>query len=239
MYVDAHIHLHDFEEKDIKYYIRQGYTFLAVSEDLESSYKTLTLARLYEKVIPAIGIHPWEVEKVGEKGIREIERLVRDYNVPVLGEIGLDKLFVPRTFERQLPIFRKFLELAKEYNLAVNLHCAGAWRECFEEVSKYDLEKVYFHWYTGPIDLLQEIINKGHFIGINVAALVQEKHRKIIEEVPLENIITESDAPWKYKDFPLTPAKLGELIELISQIKNVPKEETINQIRKNFKKLLI
>jgi len=239
MYIDAHIHLNEFSENDIINLTREKkYFFISVSKDINSSIKNIELGLKFEEVIPCIGIHPWNIEIVNREVLKNLRELIEKYNIRVLGEIGLDLKFHPETFDKQKELFNFFVDLAKEYDLGINLHSPNAWREAFEILIKKDIKSVYFHWYTGPIDLLKEIESVGYLIGINLAALFQDKHRKIIEEADINNILTESDAPYIYKNNPLHPRDLDKLYSLISNIKNISEQNLQNIIRKNTSKFL-
>jgi TatD DNase family protein len=238
-YIDSHCHLYKFNEIEIKRIIRnKDIIILSVSEDLESSLKNLILSQLNENVIPAIGIHPWNIEKVNENTFKIIEDIIKDNKIKILGEIGLDKKFKPETFEKQKEIFEKFLNLAKEYDLNLNLHTPNASKEVFDLLIKYDIKKAYFHWYSGDEKLLEEIINKGYFIGINVATIVNEKYKKYIEIANIKNIITESDGPYNYKGIILHPDMLKDLYKLISDIRKINLEELSNIIQNNFARFI-
>jgi TatD DNase family protein len=238
-YIDSHCHLYKFNEIEIKRIIRnKDIIILSVSEDLESSLKNLILSQLNENVIPAIGIHPWNIEKVNENAFKIIEDIIKDNKIKILGEIGLDKKFKPETFEKQKEIFEKFLNLAKEYDLNLNLHTPNASNEVFDLLIKYDIKKAYFHWYSGDEKLLEEIINKGYFIGINVATIINEKYKKYIEIANIKNIITESDGPYNYKGIILHPDMLKDLYKLISDIRKINLEELSNIIQNNFARFI-
>jgi len=238
-YIDSHCHLYKFNEIEIKRIIRnKDIIILSVSEDLESSLKNLILSQLNENVIPAIGIHPWNIEKVNENTFKIIEDIIKDNKIKILGEIGLDKKFKPETFEKQKEIFEKFLNLAKEYDLNLNLHTPNASNEVFDLLIKYDIKKAYFHWYSGDEKLLEEIINKGYFIGINVATIINEKYKKYIEIANIKNIITESDGPYNYKGIILHPDMLKDLYKLISDIRKINLEELSNIIQNNFARFI-
>jgi TatD DNase family protein len=238
-YIDSHCHLYKFNEIEIKRIIKdKDIIILSVSEDLESSLKNIVLSQLNENIIPAIGIHPWNIEKVNENTFKIIEDIIKDNKVKILGEIGLDKKFKPETFEKQKEIFEKFLNLAIEYDLNLNLHTPNASNDVFDLLIKYDIKKAYFHWYSGDEKLLEEIIDKGYFIGINVATIVNEKYKKYIEIANIENIITESDGPYNYKGIILHPDMLKDLYKLISDIKRVSLKELSNIIKNNFAKFI-
>ena len=238
-YIDSHCHLYKFNEIEIKRIIKdKDIIILSVSEDLESSLKNIVLSQLNENIIPAIGIHPWNIEKINENTFKIIEDIIKDNKVKILGEIGLDKKFKPETFEKQKEIFEKFLNLAIEYDLNLNLHTPNASNDVFDLLIKYDIKKAYFHWYSGDEKLLEEIIDKGYFIGINVATIVNEKYKKYIEITNIENIITESDGPYNYKGIILHPDMLKDLYKLISDIKRVSLKELSNIIKNNFAKFI-
>jgi TatD DNase family protein len=238
-YIDSHCHLYKFNEIEIKRIIKnKDIIILSVSEDLESSLKNLVLSQLNENVIPAIGIHPWNIEKINENTFKIIEDIIKDNKIKILGEIGLDKKFKPETFEKQKEIFEKFLNLAKEYDLNVNLHTPNASKDVFDLLIKYDIKKAYFHWYSGDEKLLEEIINKGYFIGINVATIVNEKYKKYIEIANIKSIITESDGPYNYKGIILHPDMLKDLYKLISDIRKINIEELSNIIQENFARFI-
>lgn len=238
-YIDSHCHLYKFNEIEIKRILKnKDIIILSVSEDLESSLKNLILSQLNENVIPTIGIHPWNIEKVNENTFKIIEDIIKDNKIKILGEIGLDKKFKPETFEKQKEIFEKFLNLAKEYDLNLNLHTPNASNEVYDLLIKYDIKKAYFHWYSGDEKLLEEIIDKGYFIGINVATIINEKYRKYIEIANIKNIITESDGPYNYKGIILHPDMLKDLYKLISDIRKINLEELSNIIQNNFARFI-
>ncbi|NAZ25977.1 MAG: TatD family deoxyribonuclease [Nanoarchaeota archaeon] len=238
-YIDSHCHLYKFNEIEIKRIIKnKDIIILSVSEDLESSLKNLVLSQLNENVIPAIGIHPWNIEKINENTFKIIEDIIKDNKIKILGEVGLDKKFKPETFEKQKEIFEKFLNLAKEYDLNLNLHTPNASNEVYDLLIKYDIKKAYFHWYSGDEKLLEEIIDKGYFIGINVATIVNEKYREYIEIANIKNIITESDGPYNYKGIILHPDMLKDLYKLISDIRKINLEELSDIIQNNFARFI-
>ncbi len=236
-YIDAHIHLYEFDNVDI-ILKNKNFIFIGVSEDVKSTIETIKLSLYYENVIPAVGIHPWNVNKVNLEDLKIIEKIIKDYNIKVLGEIGLDKRFVPETFEKQLEIFEFFLRLSKEYDLSLNLHTPKAEKEVFDLLIKYDIKKAYFHWYSGNEQTLSEIINQDYLIGINVSAIINKKYEKYIEKVDIRNILTESDGPYDYHRILLHPDKLIDLYKKIFEIKKIDLEDLVDTIRKNLKKFI-
>ncbi len=234
-YIDGHCHCHEMKHTVLRSYT--DYILVAVSDDLASSYRTLEITSYHGNIVPCVGIHPWNVGEHSLKAVESIENIVGKYEVPCLGEIGLDKVFVPRTYEKQLAFFEKLLVIAHEYGLAVNLHTPGTWRQVYELLVKYDIGKAYFHWYTGPLNLLREIEASGYYIGINPAWVKQDKHRRVMEEAPLSIVITESDAPYQYKGINLVPELVAETVKKLAEIHGVPENAVRGRIVANASKL--
>jgi len=237
LYVDMHCHCHELGLDYLENY-RGVLKIVCVSDDPDSSLATVMLAEKLD-VIPCIGIHPWEAHLFSEKDVESLARLISERGVKCLGEVGLDKKFYPHTLDHQLKLFTKFLELGREHDLVFNLHTAGAWSEVLELLIRNDIGKAYFHWYTGPLELLDQIIEAGYYIGINPAWKIQEKHRLVIEKTPLSSIITESDAPYRYRGLDMKPELVIETTEYIARVKNTEPSIVKSTVYSNLRKLLV
>ncbi len=236
VYVDAHCHLYEYGEEKLSDfpYIK----ILAVSEDLASSRRVLELSDNWDNVSPCLGVHPWNVGKIPRQQVSEVMTLIEKNDVPCIGEIGLDKRFVPHTYAEQLELFRSFLKLARDLDLAVNVHAAGAWDEAVEELRRNDVERALIHWYTGPPILLEQIKEYGYFISINPAMKIQNKHREIAAIAPTSVLLTESDGPYKYRGLDLDPTMVVSVVEELATVRRMPKEELREIIYINFRRLL-
>jgi Mg-dependent DNase len=172
MLYDAHTHLHEFLDSRVEEFTKE-IVIVGVSDDYPSSRRTLELAERFNNIVPCVGIHPWNVDKVSIDELRQLERLVSE--AKCIGEVGLDRRFVPQTFDRQLEFFRTFVTWARDYDLPLNIHAPDAWRDVLELVRRSDVERVLIHWYTGPLNLLNEIRDYGYYLSINAAIRIHEK----------------------------------------------------------------
>jgi len=237
--VDVHVHLSDFRKEEVEEFVRDGYVLVAVSEDYESSVRNLELRDSYpESVKACVGIHPWKIRELDNLN-REVENtldLVREADC--VGEIGLDRSFMPETtFPGQTSLFATFLAKAAETGKPVNVHSAGAWKEVLHYLHMKRAEKVILHWWTGPLNLLKDIIWSGFMISVNASLRIQLKARKIVEEAPLNLLLTESDGPYSYRGLYLSPKLLPEALQLIAQIKGAPLQDIKQKIYENYLKL--
>jgi len=235
-YIDAHCHLYGFSDNEIiDIFSNMKITIVAVSEDYKSSKKVVTLGGRIENVVPCIGLHPWNVDKNFENEIEQILSLRK--HVKCFGEIGLDKRFNKDNYEYQLKAFEIFLDEASRNNFVLNLHALDAWLEVLQLLKKYDIKKAIFHWYSGPLNVLKAIEESNYYITINPSVDFQKKHMRVLEEVSLSNILTESDGPYNYRGRILHPNMIPKTIEIISKTKNVNIEEVLSIILKSFKKV--
>lgn len=238
MYIDAHCHCHELPINILERISKENKILLVcVSDDVKSSELTIELSHKYRNVLPCIGIHPWSIDEAKLNDIQILEKLINKYEVRCLGEIGLDTKFVPKTIVKQRVFFNEFIRLAKEYDLAMNIHAAGTWREVYEQLVKNDIARAYVHWYTGPIDIIDKFLETGYKIGINPAWKIQKKHRDVINYAPLNVMVTESDAPYEYRGLSLTPDLVIETIEYVSKVKKLSREYILSVIEKNFQEI--
>ena len=235
MLVDSHVHLYEFSNDELRGF--GSMVLVSVAEDVKSSMLVLKLTEEFSNINPCIGIHPWNVDKVPFSDVTVIENLVRNNDVRCLGEVGLDLRFIPNTIDKQKRFFNEFLRMAREYDLVLNIHSPDAWREVFEMLTKADVDKVMFHWYTGPLDLISDLTEQGYYISINAAIKVQEKSRRVAEAVPLHFMLTESDGPYEYRGIKLTPLMIKDTVNEIAKIRGVDAETIEDSIYFNYTKL--
>ncbi|MEM1601041.1 MAG: TatD family hydrolase [Sulfolobales archaeon] len=236
-FVDAHCHVHEFGEDDLgRYCNSKKFKIIAVSDDLQSSLKTLKISKTCLNIIPCVGIHPWNVGKVSEKDLEVVLEVAKD--VRFLGEVGIDKRFVPETYEKQLQFFRRFVEYSSSNGLGINVHAAGAWEDALRILFKYDVKLAIMHWYTGPITLLKDISSVGYYITVNPAVRIQLKSREVVLNAPLDMILTESDSPYEYRGMKLVPERVVDAVNEIASIKGVGLEEVINAVLNNYYRIL-
>ena len=235
MLVDAHCHAHAFSDAELREF--SEIRIIAVSEDLESSRRTIDLSKRFNNIIPFIGIHPWDLESISEKELEEVLEILRLSGAMGIGEVGVDGR-IKRSIQRQVEVFKLFCEISAELDLPMNIHALDAWDQVFEITLKMDVRRALFHWYTGPIRLLRDIGEAGYYISINPAVRVQPKHRKVLEIAELDMIVTESDGPYNYRGLRLEPTMISDLMEFISDVKGVDRTYLEKIIERNFERLL-
>ena len=225
--IDGHAHLSDIEE--IAGVIERARAagvvqILAVGMDLDSNRRTLVLADEYSgTVLPAIGYHPWNIqaEKMEAALALMEEHLQRCVAV---GEVGLDyKVKVKKSL--QWEVFSQVLRLANRHRLPVIVHSRYSHQRCHKMVSEAGIDRAVFHWYSGPLDILDRIIGDGYFVSCTPALAYSPAHRKAIQHAPLDRILVETDCPVAYQGKASEPAHLIETIRQLSLLKRLPQDE--------------
>lgn len=238
-YTDAHCHAHEIPEGELAAYQDEFEVILAVSDDLESSLRTVALAEKFKHIKASVGVHPWSLREINvEEQLRGLERLIAKSETVCLGEIGLDRAFTPHTIGKQLIVFRQLLQLAKDYDLPVNLHAAKTWRQVLDEVTAHGIKRALFHWYSGPPEMLAEISARGYMISINPTVKVSKKHLRVAKQAPLQILTFESDGPYMYRGMALKPTLIPETLKLIAKVRELDIQELVATANENLFKFL-
>lgn len=208
----------------------------------ESNRELYELSREYSELLPTVGIHPHKAVESGDGDLEMVSELMRNSDIVAVGEVGVDLHFLEeKTRERQLDVFRKILGQAIEFDLPVILHCPRAEPLVFEEVEKVGVEKVIFHWFTGPHEILRKILARdGYYISVTPAVHYSGKLQKVVDIASLDSILVESDGPTQFRSLGKgEPSQVPQIIEKIGEIKGIEKKEVAETTNSNAEKLFI
>lgn len=246
---DAHIHLSDSEYAseiaEIVLDAKKAGVKALVSNamDFETSIDTLKLQENHPGMIyAALGIHPWNVNLLNENQLEQTLQLIIDQaesgNVVAIGEIGLDAKY-EKIWDEQLLVFEKLLCLAETLKLPVIIHSRGTTAQIVQLLPSYNLKNVLLHWFSYPITVLSEAVDHGYLITEGPPVTYSNGIREVVAQVPLSNLLTETDGPVKYWKQPFNgqktkPSFIRNVIEAIAEIKKKSVEEVAEQISKNF-----
>ncbi len=85
-----------------------------------------------------------------------------------MGEIGLDYWDKAArkdegVRERQREIYTEQLQMAKEQDLPTSVHGRGSWQNALDLAVAHGPERIIFHWYSGPLDVLDSLLDRGYY----------------------------------------------------------------------------
>ena len=226
--IDTHAHLNEVEDihrailraKDVGL---KG--IVAVGMDLLSNQKTLHLASQFpEMVHPAIGYHPWSISQdTIEENLRFIEENL--VSCIALGEVGIDyKVKVKKPL--QWKVFSKLLSIALRCDRPVIIHSRFSHERTHQMVKDAGIQKGVFHWYSGPLEILEKIIDHGYYVSATPALAYSPVHQEAMRNAPLERILVETDSPVEYQGRMSEPADLMITLEELSRLKGIDLGET-------------
>lgn len=169
---------------------------VAVGETVDDARRNLELARSHPLVAPALGIYP---TVLSEGQAEEIEQLLRERRdeVVAVGEIGLDHWKVKETDDLALQekLFRRFVRLALELDLPVNVHSRSAGRRTLEVLIEEGARRVQMHAFDGRAAKARPGVDAGYFFSVPPSIVRSRQKQKLVRQLPPECLLLETDSP--------------------------------------------
>lgn len=106
------------------------------------------------------GIHPWYAED-SEDQLVFLAEIASDLRIVAIGETGLDKLKGP-SYDVQIPVFKKHIELSEKLGKPVIIHCVKAWEELIRvRKETCPTQPWIIHGYRGKPELTKRLVKEG------------------------------------------------------------------------------
>lgn len=209
---DAHCHINEEtltdEEREalVKDIINSDVEFVC---DAAFNYKgtldSIKHANMYPWCYATIGVHPYDVGELSDEMMDEFRKLAKENpKVRAVGEIGLDYHMENPDKDLQREWFRRQIRLAKELDLPIMVHSREADKETMDILKDEEAftQRVYIHCFSGSKEMGLEYVKLGAVLGIDGPVTYKNARKtvEVVEAVPIENILIETDSPY------LTPA---------------------------------
>ncbi|MDH7480357.1 MAG: TatD family hydrolase [Armatimonadota bacterium] len=235
--VDTHCHLnhHDFAaDLDLVLHRAEssGVTrIICVGYDLPSSIRAVELAEKYSHVFAAVGIHPHDAKTFEPEVEAKLAQLASEsQKVVAIGETGLDyyRNLSPRDIQQDA--YRRHIKLAQTLGLPLIIHSREAWQDVIRILDEENMPKqgVVMHCLPSEPEFAKASLERGCFVGIAgpVTFLNAEKLRKIVAEIPLEQMLIETDAPYlaphPHRGKRNEPSYLPLIATCLAEVKGTP-----------------
>lgn len=215
--IDIHCHLNFPRfEKDLEDVVTRAKEkgvekIVNVGTSVQESKKVVELSQKYDDLYAIIGVHPHDADKVSGNWLEELEGLSKNAKVIGIGEIGLDYFqkdlgkIVDHKIQKE--IFRKQIELSIKLKLPLQIHSRKAAKDIIEILKEYKDKLLpipgMFHCMAGDLDYLNNVLDLGFYIGFDgnityegLAPGEDTKLSVLVENTPIERIVTETDAPF-------------------------------------------
>jgi TatD DNase family protein len=240
MLVDSHCHL-NFPEfsSDLDAIIERAKengveAFLTVNTKLEQAKDLQEIADRYPNVFCSVGAHPHDASHYmegynGDTLYNQLKKLSQHPKVIALGETGLDYYYDNSPRENQISSFKDHIQASMDLNLPLIIHTRDADEDtiaCLQDVGQGKAKGV-FHCFSGSADLARKALQLGFYISFSGILTFKnaESLRQIAQEVPLDRILVETDAPF-LAPIPMRgkrnePAFTRYTAELLANLKNL------------------
>jgi TatD DNase family protein len=251
MVIDSHCHLHDAAFADVRETLRLAlvhdvYGVIGVGCDPATNIKTLVAATAAPRGIWAcLGFHP-DRPDLTDADLEFVEEQVRLHHTRLvaLGEIGLPWYSLDGAADAAAIMARgrarldRLLALAVRYDLPVALHAPhGAAADALEALKRHRIERAVFHWHKAPAEVTRAIVEAGYLVSVTPEVVYRERDRDLVEQVPLDALLVETDAPWRYggefAGLASGPWLAARVAEEVAKLKRLPVEDAMFALTEN------
>jgi len=177
----------------------------------------------------SIGIHPWYIEESRlESDLEIIKEKLQLSECLALGECGLDKrIEIP--LELQISVFKKQLEIVKQTNKPVVLHCVAAYDEMIAIKKEMKIENpMIIHGFSKNEQVAQSLLKNGFYLSFGKYLLRNPDLEKVFTFAPENQILLETDT---------IEESIYQVYEKAAAIKGISVEEMKAIVFTNFSKI--
>lgn len=214
-----------------------------IGASIQSTKNTLALIKEYPFVYGAVGVHPNETAELNEHLMDWLKHVAGEKKVVAIGEIGLDYYWDEPDHDTQKHWFVRQLALAREVGLPVVIHSRDAAKDTLDIMKAEHAGELggVIHCFSYGTEMAREYLNLGFYIGIGGVVTFNNgrKLKEVVEFMPLDRIVLETDCPY------LSPAphrgkrnsslNLPYVVDAVSRIKGVTREEVAAVTNRNAK----
>ncbi len=211
MLFDSHAHYYDDrflsgEGEDVSSLLdrlfRESVSYIVnVGTNPDTSRLVLDMAEKYPRMYAAVGIHPNDCQEIDDidGALAEIRAMLdREKKVVAIGEIGLDYHYEGTQREKQIAVFRRQLDMARETGFPFIIHDRDAHGDMMDVLRDYRGLPGVMHSYSGSLEMAEECIKNGLMISFSGTVTFKNAHRiaAIAARLPHDKVLIETDCPY-------------------------------------------
>jgi TatD DNase family protein len=253
MLFDTHAHLDspkfDNDRDEVISRARQAGidTIVNIGFNRETIPSTMALAEKYDFIYAAIGWHPTDaIDMKLEEDLAWIERLCGHPKVVAIGEIGLDYYWDTSPKEIQHTVFREQIRLAKRLNKPIVIHNRDAHEDIVRLLKEEKASEVggIMHCFSGSWETAKQCLDLNFHISFGGPVTFKNARvpKEVLEHVPLDRILLETDAPYltphPYRGQRNESAYVRLVAETAAEIKGITLEEIAKITSDNARRCL-
>jgi TatD DNase family protein len=204
---DTHVNLHaEAFSEDLDEVLARARTagvtrFLAICDRYDNYDRVKSIANEHPDIWNTVGVHPHHAKDFTDLTSDLLVAAANDEKTVAIGETGLDFHYGYSNEADQVANFRRHISAARDTGLPLVVHTREA-----DELTADILEDEYargafgilLHCYTGGQDLADRGLALGAYVSVSGILSFKSARdvRSVIETVPLDRIILETDCPY-------------------------------------------
>lgn len=216
-----------------------------VGSSVRSLSWVMNMVNKHEHVYGAIGIHPDDSKDLNEELFERMSCLCDHEKIVAVGEIGLDYYWDATPHDIQKFWFKKQIALAKEKNLPIVVHSREATEDTFNLLKEEKAEEVggVIHCFSASSEMAKRYVDLGYYIGVGGVVTFKngKKLKAVVETIPLESILLETDCPYlaptPFRGKRNDSSLIKYIAEEIARIKDITVEEVLAVTNRNAKRM--
>lgn len=201
--IDTHAHYDDewFDEDrdELMASLPSKGVFKVITQgcSVQKSKACRDLADKYDFVYFTAGVHPEDVDSIGENWLSELEKLLSHEKAVAVGEIGLDYHYDGFDRDKQIAVFEQQLILANRLNKPVVIHSRDATKDVLDLLKKHRPKGV-MHCFSGSVETAHEVLDLGLYISFTGALTFKNAKKAVAacEAIPTNRLMLETDSPY-------------------------------------------
>src|ERR1019366_2659780 len=252
--IDSHAHLEgsQFDEDRAAMLARARdagvKTLLAIGAGTSPAERldaAIPFAEQHDWIYATVGIHPHDANVATEEHFARLDELARHPRVIAWGEMGLDYHYDHSPRDVQQQVMRRQLAQARAAKLPIVIHCRDAWDDCLaileQDWGPTGLGGI-FHCFTATMAEARRGLNMGFLVSFagNVTYPKMQHLRDVAREIPLENLLTETDSPFLppqgRRGKRNEPAFVVEVARALANVRDLAPEEVAAATAANFRR---
>lgn len=249
MLIDTHVHLNsDVLYQDLDNVINRALDndvrqMIVVGFDSITNQRAIEIAEKYPFIYATVGLHPTEAKDVKEDDFILLKEQLQHPKVVGVGECGLDFYWDKDHIEEQKTVFRRQIELSKEYNKPLIIHMRDASEATYNVLREYKGLQGIMHCYSGSPEMVPLFIELGMHISLGGPVTFKNGHKpkQVAQVVDSNYLLVETDSPYlsphPFRGKTNEPSRVKLVAEEIARLRNVSYDEIANLTSKNARKL--
>lgn len=260
MFIDCHAHIvHPFNyasitQKDVEKIVnnarkRKVHYIVSVSSN-SNYYSFYDIEKHFKDLVRVVGISRGLAQSNHSHMLIDLRKELELTEPKAIGEIGLDYTNLNQESgkdktirKQQQKLFRSQIQLAHEFSLPIVIHSAKADKDLVDILEQHHVEDIggMVHGCSCGLEARKKLIDMGFFLSFGPSQLERNRTLEMVQQTPIENILTETDSPaWiKYPDTSVEfqPADVSDVSRKLAKIKEIDIDEFARVVLNNAKNL--